>query len=69
MMSKTYTLAMSHHTAAVARMLKQEGDARNWKWLMLEPVRYGDRPVEDIFPELVHASADTVRRFVVDGVS
>jgi hypothetical protein len=55
--------------AAVAHMLKQEGDARYWMWLMLKPVRYGDRPVEDIFPELVHASADTVRRFVVDGVS
>jgi hypothetical protein len=56
-------------TAAVAHMLKQEGDARHWTWLMLKLVRYGDQRVEDIFPELVHASADTVRRFVVDGVS
>lgn len=54
--------------AAVAQMLKQEGEARYWMWLMLEPVRYADRPVEEIFPELVHASADTLRRFVVDGV-
>jgi hypothetical protein len=24
----------------IARMLKQEGNARYWAWLMLEPVRY-----------------------------
>ena len=51
----------------VARMLEREGNARYWAWLMLEPVRYADRPVDEIFPELVHASADTLRQFI-DGV-
>jgi hypothetical protein len=31
------------------------------------PVRYADRPVEDIFRELVDASSDTLRQFI-DGV-
>src|SRR5271166_6038345 len=48
----------------VARMLGQEGTARYWAWLMLEPVRYADRPVDEIFPELVNASADTLRQFI-----
>jgi hypothetical protein len=51
----------------VARMLGREMDARYWARLTLEPVRYTDRPVEDIFPELVNASADTLRQFI-DGV-
>jgi hypothetical protein len=54
--------------AAVAQMLKQEGEARYWAWLMLEPVRYADRPVEEIFPELVSGSADTLRQFIIGGV-
>jgi hypothetical protein len=51
----------------VARMLGREMDARYWARLTLDPVRYADRPVEDIFPELVDASADTLRQFI-DGV-
>lgn len=51
----------------VARLLGQEMDARFWSRLTLDPVRYADRPVEDIFPELVDASTDTLRQFV-DGV-
>lgn len=51
----------------VARMLGQEGKARYWAWLMLEPVRYADRPVEDIFHELVDGLAETLRQFI-DGV-
>jgi hypothetical protein len=51
----------------VARMLGREGNARYWAWLMLEPVRYADRPVEDIFRELVDRLADTLRQFI-DGV-
>ena len=31
---------------------------------MLKPVRYADRPVEEIFPELVHGLADTLRQFI-----
>jgi hypothetical protein len=48
----------------VARMLKHEGSARYWAWLMLEPVRYADRPVVEIFPELVNGLTDTLRQIV-----
>ena len=48
-------------------MLGQEMDARYWARLTMDPVRYADRPIEDIFPELVDASADTLRQFL-DGV-
>ena len=48
-------------------MLGREMDARYWARLTLDPVRYADRPIEDIFPELVDASADTLRQFI-DGV-
>jgi hypothetical protein len=48
----------------VAQMLGREMDARYWSRLTLDPVRYADRPVEDIFPELVNASADTLRQFI-----
>jgi hypothetical protein len=51
----------------VARMLGREMDARYWARLTLDPVRYADQPVEYIFPELVDASADTLRQFI-DGV-
>jgi hypothetical protein len=51
----------------VARMLCREMDTRDWTRLTLAPVRYADRPVEDIFRELVDASADTLRQFI-DGV-
>jgi hypothetical protein len=51
----------------VAQILGQEMDARYWARLTLDPVRYADRPVEEIFPELVGASADTLRQFI-DGV-
>jgi hypothetical protein len=51
----------------VARILGQEMDTRYWVRLTLDPVRYADRPVEDIFPELVDASADTLRQFI-DGI-
>jgi hypothetical protein len=51
----------------IARMLGREMDARYWARLTLDPVRYADRPVEDIFPELVDGLADTLRQFI-DGV-
>jgi hypothetical protein len=51
----------------IAGMLGREMDARYCARLTLDPVRYADRPVEDIFPELVNASADTLRQFI-DGV-
>jgi len=49
----------------VASMLKQEGNARYWAWLMLEPVRYADMPIEEIFPELVAGLAETLRQFLL----
>jgi hypothetical protein len=51
-------------TAAMAVYLGQEMDSRYWVRLALEPVRYGDSPVEQLFPELVEASADTLRQFI-----
>jgi hypothetical protein len=51
----------------MAEMLGREMDARYWARLTLDPVRYADRPIEEIFPELVNASADTLRQFI-DGV-
>jgi hypothetical protein len=47
---------------AVAEMLKQEGNLRYWAWLILEPIRYADQPVGEIFPELVHGLADMLPR-------
>jgi hypothetical protein len=51
----------------IAQMLGREMDARYWARLTLDPVRYADQRIEDIFPELVNASADTLRQFI-DGV-
>jgi hypothetical protein len=48
----------------IARALGREGAARYWAWLMLKPVRYADRPVKEIFPELVNGLADTLRQFI-----
>jgi hypothetical protein len=31
---------------------------------MLQPVRYNDRPIEEIFPELVEGLADTLQQFL-----
>ena len=49
----------------IADMLKQEGNARYWAWLMLEAVRYADRPIEEIFPELVSGLVETLRQFLL----
>jgi hypothetical protein len=51
-------------TSAMARHLGQEMDLRYWVRLTLDPVRYADAPVEELFPELVNASADTLRQFL-----
>lgn len=48
----------------LADLLKREGSKRYWAWLMLQPVRYNDRPIEEIFPELVDGLADTLRQFL-----
>jgi hypothetical protein len=48
----------------LATLLRLEGSKRYWAWLMLQPVRYNDRPIEEIFPELVDGLADTLRQFL-----
>jgi hypothetical protein len=58
-------LCLVFDIAAVADMLKHEGKARYWAWLMLEPVRYADKPIEEIFPELVSGLAETLRQFLL----
>jgi len=49
---------------SIADLLKQEGTVRYWAWLMIQPVRYADRPIEEIFPELVSGLADTLRQIL-----
>jgi hypothetical protein len=51
-------------TSAMARCLGQEMDSRYWVRLTLDPVRYADAPIDQLFPELVNASADTLRQFL-----
>lgn len=51
----------------VCDLLKQEGEARYWAWLTLDPVRYDDTPIENLYPELVSGLADILRQ-VLSGV-
>lgn len=51
-------------TNELVQMLAKEMDSRYWMRLTLDSVRYADRPVHEIFPELVNASADTLRQFI-----
>lgn len=51
-------------TAALAEMLGKEMDTRYWARLTVDPVRYADQAVENLFPELVAAAADTLRQFL-----
>lgn len=60
--SDGYCLVFDIHE--VAQMLGREMDSRYWMRLTLDPVRYADRPIEQIFPELVNASAETLRQFI-----
>jgi hypothetical protein len=54
-------------TRQLADLLNQEGKARYWAWLTLDPVRYADVPIEKLFPELVSGLADILRQ-VLSGV-
>lgn len=54
-------------THALAQMLGQEMDRRYWVRLSLDSVRYANRAIGELFPELVGASAGTLRQFI-DGV-
>jgi hypothetical protein len=49
----------------VCELLKQEGEARYWAWLTLDPVRYDDTPIENLFPELVSGLADILRQVLL----
>ncbi len=49
---------------ALAHALSREMDRQYWTRIGLDPVRYNDRPVEELFPELVNAAADTFRQFI-----
>jgi pimeloyl-ACP methyl ester carboxylesterase len=49
----------------VAEMLKQEGQARYWAWLTLDPVRYTDTPIENLFPDMVSGLADILRQVIL----
>jgi hypothetical protein len=48
----------------LVELLKLEGAKHYWAWLMLQPVRYNDRPIEEIFPELVEGLVETLRQFL-----
>jgi hypothetical protein len=52
------TVGMAHH-------LGNEMDSRYWVRLTLDSVRYSGVPVEELFPELVYKSADTLRQFLL----
>lgn len=56
-------ICMVLDTATMAANLGREFDSRYWVHLTLEPVRYADAPIDQIFPELVDASADTLKKF------
>jgi hypothetical protein len=51
-------------TSVMAQHLGQEMDSQYWVRLTLDPVRYADAPIEELFPELVNAEADTLRQFL-----
>jgi hypothetical protein len=51
-------------TAALGRLLGEDMDSRYWAHLKLDPVRYGDTPIDELFPELVDASAETLRQLL-----
>lgn len=57
-------LCLVFDTSAMAQCLGKEMDTRYWVRLALDPVRYDDAPIEQLFPELVNASADTLRQFL-----
>jgi hypothetical protein len=51
-------------TTAFAQHLGLEADARYWIGPRLDPVRYADAAIEELFPELVAESGNTLRRFL-----
>ncbi len=51
-------------TKAMALLLSEECDLRYWAHLKLDAVRYGDRPITELFPELVEAAGRTLQQFL-----
>lgn len=51
-------------TASMAEHLGQAMDSKYWGRLALAPVRYAEAPVDQLFPELADASAETLRQFI-----
>jgi hypothetical protein len=51
-------------TKATGLLLAEQCDVRYWAHLKLDPVRYGDRPIAELFPELVEAAGRTLQQFL-----
>jgi hypothetical protein len=51
-------------TKAMGFLLAEECDARYWAHLRLDSVRYGDRPIAELFPELIEATGRTLQDFL-----
>jgi hypothetical protein len=51
-------------TRLMANYLGRELDSRYWVRLALDPVRYANASIEELFPELVNASSNTLRQFL-----
>jgi len=51
-------------TTALCNQLGIEADSRYWIGPRLDPVRYAGAPIEELFPELVDASGETLKRFL-----
>jgi hypothetical protein len=50
-------------TKATGLLLAEECDVRYWAHLKLDSVRYGDRPITELFPELIEAAGRTLQDF------
>jgi hypothetical protein len=51
-------------TKAVGLLLAGECDVRYWAHLKLDPVRYGDLPIAELFPELIGAAGTSLQQFL-----
>lgn len=62
--AKSSGFCLVFDTSKMGQHLGLEMDARYWVRQNLAPVRYFDAPIETLFPELLDASADTLRQFL-----
>jgi hypothetical protein len=51
-------------TKATGLLLSEECDVRYWAHLRLDPVRYGDLPIAELFPELIGAAGASLQQFL-----